>query len=674
MSSVTSPTWVAQPSVFTGNSAADIQPDQNGEPVDVKALANWWHQARAAHADNRAEQATDEDFSDGIQWSPDQRQILEQRGQVPLTFNEIKPAINYLLGLERRNKVDFAVHPREPGDADAANAKQQLLKYLSDVNRFSFVRSQAFSDAVRAGVGWLEVGVRNDPTEEPIFVRAESWRSVWLDPHSVAPDLGDARYLCRSKILDLDTAIAMFPQHEGLLKQEAGEFQRLQSDAEFYDTFVTPYQPAEFFPLTSVLQGYDARKAVRLIECWYRKPMAVKRITGKFTGLYDSNNAAHQLAVTRGLASLHDAIGMVMHVAFFTQGEQLLFHGKSPYRHNTFPFVPLWAYRRGTDSMPYGAVRNARDAQLDLNKRRSKALFLLSTNKVIIDRQAVEDPEAFEADAASPDQIVWIKPGSRVEFLSNAQLADGHVQMGLQDGEYIRQITGVTAENLGLETNAISGKAILAKQTQGTVATADLFDNLRLATQLAGEILLSLVEQFYNDAKVFRILGDKGAPDFVAINQPDGYGQTLNDITASQADFVVAEQDFHETQRRASFELLMQTATQLPPEVSVQLLDLVIDSSDLPNKATLVERIRRITGQTDPTDPQAAQAAQAEAQAQAQQATQDRQMAVDRQIAELQELYAKTQKLLTDAALSQAKADELNQPGQQYRVTTPLIR
>jgi len=61
-------TWTApaQPSIFTGNSASDVQPDQTGELVDVKVLANWWHQSKSAHSNNRAEMAVDEDFADGF--------------------------------------------------------------------------------------------------------------------------------------------------------------------------------------------------------------------------------------------------------------------------------------------------------------------------------------------------------------------------------------------------------------------------------------------------------------------------------------------------------------------------------------------------------------------------------------------------------------------------------
>ena len=66
---------------------------------------------------------------------------------------------------------------------------------------------------------------------------------------------------------------------------------------------------------------------------------------------------------------------------------------KSPYRHNKYPFVPLWGYKRGRDGLPYGMVRGLRDIQDDINKRAAKAQYILATNKIIADEDAFEDLE-----------------------------------------------------------------------------------------------------------------------------------------------------------------------------------------------------------------------------------------------------------------------------------------
>ena len=170
-----------------------------------------------------------------------------------------------------------------------------------------------------------------------------------------------------------------------------------------------------------------------------------------------------------------------------------------------------------------------------------------------------------------------------------------------QDADYIERTAGVNDEMMGRQTNAVSGKAISQRYEMGTVVTASMFDNLRFAFQLAGEIKLSLIEQFWTEEKEIRITGAKGLPEFVRLNALDPQtGERLNDITRTQADFAVDEQAHSATVRQAMFEAMMELAQKLPEEVTVQLLDLIVDLSDIPSRDAFVERIRKFNGQKDP--------------------------------------------------------------------------
>jgi hypothetical protein len=57
-----------------------------------------------------------------------------------------------------------------------------------------------------------------------------------------------------------------------------------------------------------------------------------------------------------------------------------------------------------------------------------------------------------------------------------------------RDERMIQHAGGVTDDNLGRRTNAVSGEAIKARQLQGSVVTAEIFDNERFAIQHQGEI------------------------------------------------------------------------------------------------------------------------------------------------------------------------------------------
>ena len=106
---------------------------------------------------------------------------LEGRGQVPLVFNEVAVMCDWLIGTERRARVDWSVLPRTEDDVQLADVKTKVLKYVSDVNRTTFNRSRAFEDAIKVGVGWLDDGVCNDPTKDVIYSKYEDWRSVLWD-------------------------------------------------------------------------------------------------------------------------------------------------------------------------------------------------------------------------------------------------------------------------------------------------------------------------------------------------------------------------------------------------------------------------------------------------------------------------------------------------------------
>ena len=172
-------------------------------------------------SENRVDMAVDADFYDNIQWREEDAKELRDRGQMPLVYNVISTAVNWVLGTEKRGRTDYKILPRRKDAAKPAERKTQLMKYLSDVNMSPFHRSSAFEDAVKVGVGWMESAVQSDDDGEPVTMRYESWRNMLWDSACSAKDLSDCRYVIRSKWLDLDIAEAIFPDRCGTLRASA---------------------------------------------------------------------------------------------------------------------------------------------------------------------------------------------------------------------------------------------------------------------------------------------------------------------------------------------------------------------------------------------------------------------------------------------------------------------
>lgn len=592
---------------------------QDNQELHRKLMAFYIRELRRQET-NRAQQALDQEFYDGNQWSDADARELRDRGQVPIVYNQIAPSINIVLGTEKRSRTQFKVLPRGKEDSKAAELKTQLLKYLADVNRSQFATSMAFEDAVKVGVGWIETGVQGEDDGEPVYTRYETWRNILWDSASIEKDMSDCRYMTRSKWVDTDIAHALFPDRRGQIDQASLESDRFLMDASHGDIAMDAMEIADGMYRSDQAEFAYKRHRVRLIEIWYRAPAKVKKIVGgQFSGqVFDETHPAHTEQVTMGKAAIVSKVMMRMHVAIMTV-KGLLFVSQTPYRHNDFPFTPIWCYRRGSNGLPYGLVRQLRDIQTDVNKRASKALHILSTSKTIMDEGAVPDINKFVEEVSRPDAIIVKKAGKELTIHADRDLAPAHLELMSRSIQMIQSVSGITDEYMGRTTNAKSGIAIQKRQDQGSLATSALFDNLRFASQVHGEKELSLIEQFFTEEKQFRITNMRGTPEYITVND----GLPENDIIHSKADFIISEDEWRNTMRQAATDellMLLQQLAPVSPQLPVIMLDLLVESMDIPNRDEIVARIRQATGMRDPDAEEPTPEEIARAQEQAEQA------------------------------------------------------
>lgn len=646
-----------------------------------KRLLEWYHQEREKQAPNRYQMALDQDFYDNLQWDEEDAAELRERGQAPLVFNVVASTVDWIIGTEKRTRVDFKVLPRAEDDVQLADAKTKTLKYLGDVNKTAYYRSIAFADAVKVGVGWVEDGANPDPTEEAVYSGYESWRHVLWDSAGVDRAGKDWRYLYRWKHIDLDLAEAIFPHRVHQLRRAAisANLWGSEEDEDFWylgQHFQARNAQGEvigrrtFVNDTALVDNRRAR--VKIIEAWYRIPERCFVCRGDvFNGeRFDRKNPTMARAALGGVINLVEQVSMRVRVALMTESD-LLAEQESPYKHNRFPLTPIWCYVRGRDRMPYGVIRRVRDPQEDLNKRASKALFLFSTNRIIADHDALDGTgltwDDIREEAARPDALITKKKGSEFKFDTQLQAGEEQLQLMDRNERMIQHAGGVTDDNLGRRTNAISGEAIKARQLQGSVVTAEIFDNERFAVQNQGEITLSLAEQFISEPKVIRLVGARGDLDWVKLNQPevqpDGSVRFLNDITASKADFIVDQQDFHQSVRQAMFESMTELVGRISAvnaEAGLRILRMALEFSDLPNKDEMAGEIKDMLGLKDEEDiERMTPEERAEHQRQLAEAEEGRRLQQEAVMLDLAEKEATVQKLRADAEKLLAQADEL---------------
>lgn len=561
----------------------------------------WFLAEASRQAANRQMMAKSESFYDSEQISHEDAQALRDRGQNPVVFNEVFYVVNWLIGTERRNRVDFYVvaDGDSPEDSDDATNKTKLLKFLDDTNRAAFERSYAALDQFKAGIGWLEVGLRGDKSGPPIFVGAESWRNILWDSMASKRDLSDARYFFRIKTIDLDIALALFPDKEAELKAAVQTGDRLNmfsgwtgvnnGTAGGLDGF-NRMDAGEDMNSVNVIDLFNPRERVMLLECWSREPV-------------------RQKVDKQGLG---DPITFRMRVTIMTEMDTLL-EAWSPFKHDRAPFIPLWAYRNARTGLPYSPIRPLIGPQEALNHRMSKSLYEASSYKMEIEKGAIDEEvmtlEELRAEWNSPDGAAVYADGAisglKVRQMKNEGAAAQQIMLAERDISTIRHMSGIDSASQGLKSNLSSGVALKTNNDNTGLLTSELFDNQLLARQMEGEMTLSLAEQFIVQPLTVRVAGEGGTQgERVRLNEPQADGTYANDITARRAHFVVGEQAWKQSYAESAFESLMQIMTQLAsaaPQVVVNLLDVVFEMHpNLPRKKALLERIRAVSGQGDP--------------------------------------------------------------------------
>lgn len=661
--------------------------EQPKNPLDSEDVQARYRKYRACfdsewelQGDNRILQARDEAFYDHNQWADEDRTVVEGRGQKCTVMNKIKIVCDWLIGNERKNKIDGNVIPREGADVALAEPKKELLQYVDDANKGQYARSASCEKQIKAGVGWLEVGMHRDEDKEPAFLRNEDWRNMWYDSNSREPDYSDARYVYRRRKVDLDIAVKLFPERKDEL--EAAAIDALEQwDSGLDDEFSAngnggiPLQDSDGYRTlrtggmntlggSNILNGAKARPMVDLIECWYREPLKPgQKILGGGQDatlwqarilkgdIYDETDPLHNYLLDNQICSLYDTTKLYTRCMVWEHRTGLVCQDvASPYRHNRIPFIPIWCWRESATGAPYGVPRGLISTQEDINKRYSKALFMLTARQVLAENNAIDNEIEFMKNLANPMGLMKTNEGKlgSVQILGiNMTEAQYHTQMLQMLDSFIVQNSGIQQDNLGMETNAQSGVAIQKRQNEGSLTTYAIPDNQTIAFETAEQLMLSNIEQFYTDRKLIRILGARSKVDFLRINDVDEDGNEINPIYKSQADYKISTQDHRETMRMAQFEELGKMLGQMPEDLKVALFDLYLDESDLKNKDVLVSRTRKITGQTDPDDPQAEQAQQPDPSQQLQ----------------MQTMQAQLEKVTAEIALLQekAKSEQVNQ-------------
>lgn len=582
-------------------------------PIDakLKTWAAYVEEAHLASRDWRSDSWTDMEMYDGKQWTDEDEKNAIAAGIDPITINRTFPTVNLILGSQVNNRYDITAKARTSKDSEMSQTMSESIKFVMDQNNGEAHVATAFRHQAIAGLGYVFVGQNRDPRKEIISVKDRDWKEIFSDPYADPwADAESCRYMFHQRWVDLDVLQSAYPDKKSELENMYGTL--TETSRETYSYYGDQAEEVEDMrqAAAGVPWADNKRRRVRPVEIWYTKPEQVTFAVfddGRVIEITDSMHTMEQYQLIRHAQEVVTATVKRMYTGTFVSRVVLQDETRSPFAHDQYPFVPFVGYldRFG---FPYGIPRQIRGQDIEVNKRRSMALAMLKSRRILAEDGIADTKEAMDnihKEANKLDGVVIVKNGSltggRIKIEENAHRLEPQVGMGQQAEKEIQEVSGVNGETSGYKTNVTSGIALQEKQQQSATVTAPLFDNLRRSKKQLGELIVSNIQSTWTRPKILRVTDRlTGADKFLEINKRTDQGVKCN-VTEGRYDTVVSEAPRSSTVRERNINLIIEWVKKSPPEVIPHLMGVAFEMSDLPNKEQFLEKIKPLLGQ-DPLE------------------------------------------------------------------------
>lgn len=508
---------------------------ESGVDETLSKLVQWFEDAEDSTSSARRLSERDRDYYDNDQWTHAELEILKKRKQPALTINYIQRKVDFLRGMERRMRSDPKAFPRTPREEQLAEAATDALRFVADQNDFDEIRSEVYENLLVEGYGAADVVVvqRPDGQVDVQIVRVP-WDRIVYDPHSRERDFSDARYVGIVIWMDKSEALAMWPGAEDIIEAT------LQT-ASLSDTY-------DDRPKFGVWAD-NRRTRIRVVQMQYI-----------------DNDGQHM-------------------VCTFTRGGMLDGPMPSPYLDEYGQPARSLIMRSAyidRENNRYGHVRSMISMQDEINKRRSKALHLLSVRQTYGNKKAVADVDAARRELAKPDGHLEINNDARFgeDFgvLPTGDLATGQMNL-LQHVTGEMQAQGPNAAMAGKDPRQQSGRAIQAQQQGGSIEMEPLVDDLRQWTRDIFEAAWMRIRQFWTDERWIRVTDDDRNLKWVGLNRKITLADQLQEMDPEQARQIVMQMNLQPNDPRLSM------IVGVDNEISGLNVDIVIEEG--PDLATI---------------------------------------------------------------------------------------
>lgn len=535
-------------------------------------------------------------FVSGHQW--DRHLTAKRKNRPCYESNRIRQLIRRVTGQQLKNKPQIKVRAVEDNDVDTAEVYNGLIKNIEVQSSAENAYDVAMQWACGGGYGILRVVADYegpDTFDQCLKIRTvmDPMR-VWCDPAAVEFDRSDARWWFVDEFIPL------------------AEFKRRWPKAE-----VVNFEG----PLDDYEKDWVQRDDVRIAEYWYKEKES-KTIhmlsDGSVVDAEDFALIADEAAA--GFPDPQTGQPMAEPVTIRQTREvevdcvySCLVSGKGKLEEPTkwggtmIPIVPQWGDLVMIEGKQIysGMTRFGKDMQMIHNFELSTSVEVIAklpNSPLMATAQQIQGLESYYERMGYDDPPVLLynndgqSPPPQRQPMANFPAA--MVQMSQVATDELKASLGVYDASIGQRSNETSGRAILARQSEGEVANFVYVDNQVKALKRLGEILVDAIPAYYDAERSIRILGEDNAEKYIKINKPvidqqTGRTVVMNDLSRGKYDVTVTVGKNFDTARMELAEAA-QALSQQPGPFGMLGQFMLLKSIDVPGMDEYVKAARKV--------------------------------------------------------------------------------
>ena len=445
--------------------------------VNIENLKDTFQIGYDVYLESRKEANEVENYYHNRQYTKDQLNTLENRGQPAETFNIIKLFSRQLIGYYSTVINTVKVNPANYSDIDTASILNDVTNQVMRDNSFNSEGEAIKLDGLLSGLfcsytNVIDTGETDDFGRKIYTITMEHVPSseLVLDPMSTRADYKDARYIHRFKWVSKET-----------VKKNFGKYKtdKLESYWDFLDTEESTFE----FKYGERFQGK------------YRE--------------HDNYLIVHSI--------MEDDKGDTWSI--YWSGDHILTKDKITYKEVKFPYRVV-KLNDSNKAEYYGTFREVVESQKAINQALIQVQLMANSSKAFVQEGAVEDINQFTLLFNRVNAVIPVQnlANIKIENMNN----DIIQQYTIIDKAFdrIQRVLGINDSFLGMAYASDSGRKVKLQQNASMVALRYITTKLELYYKMIGWDVVNLIKQYYTANQVLRIADETVGQRWLELNRP----------------------------------------------------------------------------------------------------------------------------------------------------------